>query len=261
MKIFLTSSPSGPLGVPNDGWLDEKNGFVEQLKKQWKPEMKGLIIAASPDQYERNDEMADFFGRAFYNSGVAVQGLLTPGKGKNTAVPYGCFDVWDYRCTDVIERERLQQYDVILLSGGHVPTEHAYFEEIRLRDLLKGYAGIVIGISAGTMNCADVVYVQPEEPGESMDPDFKRFIPGLGLTDINVLPHYQMVKDFYLDGKRLMEDITYPDSFGRRFIALEDGSYILIADDQTVLYGRSYRIADGKICLICDDGQSMILTE
>jgi len=246
MIICLTSSPSGPLGVPNDGWLDEKNGFVENLKKYWKPEMKGLIIAASPDQYERNDEMCDFFTRAFRNSGVPVS---------------GSFEVWDYRCVDRISQTWLQQYDVVMLSGGHVPTEHAYFQKIHLRELLEGYEGIILGVSAGTMNSAEVVYAQPEEPGESVDPDFKRFITGLGLTRINVLPHYQMIKDFYLDGKRLMEDITYPDSFGRRFIALEDGSYILIADGVSRLYGRAHLISDGKISLICEEGQSMIIEE
>lgn len=265
MVVFLTSSPSGPLGVANDGWLDERNGLVENLKRFWKPEMRGLIIASSPDRYERNDEMCDFFGRAFHNSGVPVAGT---GAARETdrqqdaalGPGYGCWDVWDHRKAGMTP-EMLKGYDVVMLSGGHVPTQHAYFEEIHLRELLAGYQGIVIGVSAGTMNSAKVVYVQPEEPGESVDPEFKRFIPGLGLTDINVLPHYQMVKDSVLDGKRLMEEITYPDSFGRRFAALEDGSYILIAHGKSHLYGRAYLIADGKISLICEDGRSMILTE
>ncbi len=274
MIVFLTSSPSGPLGVPNDGWLDEKNGFVDNLKRYWKPEMKGLIIASSPDRYERNDEMCDFFGRAFHNSGVPVAGLSgrwKEGAGDTSGCSpqnagacagdmYGRFDVWDYRTAEC-SREALMGYDVIVLSRGHVPTEHAYFQELHLRELLEGFPGIVIGISAGTMNSADVVYVQPEKPGESVDPGFKRFVKGLGLTAINVLPHYHMVRDCMLDGKRLMEEITYPDSMGRRFIALEDGSYILIADGQSRLYGRAHLIADGKIFLICDDGQSMMISE
>lgn len=33
------------------------------------------------------------------------------------------------------------------------------------------------------MNCADTVYAQPEEPGEAVDPDYQRFIPGLGADD------------------------------------------------------------------------------
>ena len=68
-----------------------------------------------------------------------------------------------------------------------------------------------MGISAGHMNCAEIVYAQPEMPGEAVDPDYRRFIPGLGLTKYNILPHYQAVKDDYVDGMRLFEDITFRD--------------------------------------------------
>ena len=55
MIVFLTSSPSGPLDVPNyDKLLDEKNGFVENLRQFWKEEMRGMIIAAAPDSFEGN---------------------------------------------------------------------------------------------------------------------------------------------------------------------------------------------------------------
>lgn len=39
-----------------------------------------------------------------------------------------------------------------------------------------------------------------------------------------ILPHYQDIKDDILDGKRLFEDITYPDSYDKEFYALTDGS-------------------------------------
>ena len=67
------------------------------------------------------------------------------------------------------------------------------------------------GISAGSMNMAQTVYAQPEEPGEGIDPDYVRFFPGLDLTEVNVLPHYQKVKNDTVDGLRLFEDITLPD--------------------------------------------------
>lgn len=41
-----------------------------------------------------------------------------------------------------------------------------------------------------------------------------------------------------LDGKRLFEDITYSDSYGREFYALEDGSYFLIENKTTTLLER-----------------------
>ena len=243
MIVFLTSSPSGPLDVPNyDKLLDEKNGFVENLRQFWKAEMKGLIIAAAPDAFEGNDEMRDFFEQAFQNGNI----------------PVTKFDLWDYRSHD-ISAEELNQYDIIMLGGGHVPTENHFFELIHLREKLQNYQGIILGVSAGTMNSAEVVYAQPELPGESVDPKYECYLRGLGLTPIQILPHYQMVKQFTLDGKRLFEDITYGDSYGKEFIALEDGSYIRIMNGETRLYGRAHKIADGVLTTICEEDQSILL--
>ena len=140
-----------------------------------------------------------------------------------------------------------------------MPTQKQFFDEIGLRDALTGWDGIVMGISAGSMNCAEVVYAQPEMPGEAVDPTYTRFIRGLGLTDINVLPHYQAVKDDYVDGLRLMEEITYPDSAGREFYAIVDGSYVLQTEDRKEIRGEAYRIADGQIRQVSGKGETLTL--
>jgi dipeptidase E len=62
-----------------------------------------------------------------------------------------------------------------------------------------------------------------------------------------ILPHYQMVKDYYLDGKRLYEDITYGDSYGQKFLVLTDGSYLMSEQGRESVWGESYVISDGKI--------------
>lgn len=242
MILFLTSSPSGPLDKPNyERKLDNSNFFLFNLKKYWKKDMKGLIICAFFDSYESNDEMRQFFYDAFHNSGL----------------PFTKLDLWDYRIKDI----DIHQYDFIMLAGGHVPTENKYFIEINLRNKMKDYQGIVMGVSAGSMNSADLVYVQPELEGESIDPNFNRFIQGLGLTNINVLPHYQMVKNYMLDNKRLFEDITYLDSINQNFYALNDGSYILIDNHGIHLYGEAYLIKDGIINQICEQNNIVELEE
>ena len=67
----------------------------------------------------------------------------------------------------------------------------------------------------------------------------------------NYLSIYQDLKDDILDGKRLFEDITYMDSCGREFYALPDGSYFLIENEETKLFGEAYRIADGAVRQVC----------
>lgn len=239
MVVFLTSSPTGPLdGSRKVDGLDKKNHFVDNLKKYWKEKSKCCIIAANPDNYEQNDEMCDFFREAFLKENFSIQ----------------CFHLIDRRYSH-FSQEDLYQYDVIILGGGHVPTQNNFFKDIQLKEKISGFEGIVIGISAGSMNSAHLVYCQPEEPGESIDPHFKRWIPGLNLTKINIIPHYQMVKDRYLDGVRLYEDITYKDSMNHQFIVLVDGSYVLIDNNETI-YGECYLISNEHIELICHENET-----
>ncbi|MCB7319690.1 Type 1 glutamine amidotransferase-like domain-containing protein [Lacrimispora sp. 210928-DFI.3.58] len=241
MILFLTSSPCSndlPEGLDIPCILNEANGFVELLSQCWKPDSQCLIVSSDPDNYEMNDEMAETFGAAFSFHGLTLSDLAV--------------------CDSRNEEDAsffVGSSDVIILAGGHVPTENAFFHRIHLKELLQDFPGIVIGISAGTMNCAGVVYAQPELEGESIDPDYERFLPGLGLTGINVLPHYQQVKDYYLDGKPLFESITYPDSFGRQFLALVDGSFVLECDGHAELYGEAYLIEDGQLSQICREGE------
>ena len=237
MLVFLTSSPSGPLdGSRKVDGLDHKNQFVENLKKYWKPDARNLMITATPFSYEQNDEMIHFFKEASTKAGLISS----------------AFDLWDARNKE-FSKEELHSYDVIWLGGGHVPTQNQFFREISLREKIKGFHGIIIGISAGTMNSADIVYAQPEHPGESVDPNYQRELEGLDLTKVNILPHYQMVKDYTLDGRRLYEDITYEDSFGKRFLVLLDGSYLMSQNGYETVWGEAYEIADGNLRKICED--------
>lgn len=238
MIAFLTSSPTGPLdGSRKIDGLDKKNHFVDNLKHYWKENSRCCIIAASPDAYAMNDEMCEFFENIFKKENFSMQ----------------CFNLIDRRYCD-FTREDLQQYDVIILGGGHVPTQNRFFKDIQLREKIEEFDGIIIGISAGSMNSANIVYCQPEENGEAIDPYFQRWISGLNITQTNIIPHYQMVKDRYLDGMRLYEDITYQDSMGHEFITLVDGSYLLI-DEKEYIYGECYLISDGYIQLICHDNE------
>ena len=56
-----------------------------------------------------------------------------------------------------------------------------------------------------------------------------------------------MVKDRMLDGMRLFEDITYPDSFRQPFLALCDGSYLLCEGGRETVFGEAYRIHNGVL--------------
>ena len=239
MILYMTSTPGGinrATGRPE--LLSNKNHFVDRLKGDWKPHSRCVLIASEPDDTKFNSAMAKPYLECFNRSGLSMDSI----------------DVLDRREPKTVEI--LDRFDVVILAGGHVPTENAWFHQIRLREHLQHFRGIVIGISAGTMNCAEVVYAQPEEEGEAVNPHYQRFLEGLGLTKTKVIPHYNQTIDAVLDGKRLFQDITFPDSMGESFYCLTDGAYIR-KDTKTkkeVLYGEAYLISDGEIGMISKTG-------
>ena len=68
-----------------------------------------------------------------------------------------------------------------------------------------------------------------------------------------------MVKDNVIDGLRLFEDVTFADSHGHTFDVLADGSYILEEDGRATLYGEAWRIRDGRMEKVCEDGRQLSL--
>ena len=241
MTAILTSSPC-IYGAPR-AIVNPENSFADNLRRCLPDQIRCLFITSAPDDYGFTDRVAWEMRDCFEEAGFAITELsILDRRNQNDAQML----IW--------------KSDFIILAGGHVPTQNAFFQDIRLRDLLQNYQGVILGISAGTMNAADRVYIQPEEPGESV-PEFPRFAEGLGITKFNVLPHYQMVKDNYLDGRRLFEDITYADSWGECFYVFVDGTYLLIEDGRTALYGEAYRLADGKMEQISELGDVLVLEE
>lgn len=239
MVYFLTSSPF----QPDSPALNPANGFVDHLMACLPRPCRGLFICSDPDLPSLTDRFGGDMRAALETAGLAQQD----------------WTVLDRR--NQADAARLVAASgLIVLAGGHVPTQNRFFQEIRLRKLLAGFDGVLIGISAGSMNSADTVYAQPEREGEAISPAYRRFLPGLGLTNAMLLPHYQQVKNNVVDGLRAFEDIAYPDSMGRVFYAIPDGSYLLGRGGTEALYGEAYRIADGQIRRVCEYGGIYPLT-
>ena len=112
MIAFLTSTLGDfymmdEMEVP----LERKNGFIENLREYWRDGAKGLFISADPEDFRGNDRMRDEFFRAFADSGL----------------PFEILEICDNRNPNV---EDIAKFDVVILGGGHVPTENKFFEKI-----------------------------------------------------------------------------------------------------------------------------------
>lgn len=244
MKAMLTSSLGGSSkvnGVRVPSVLIQRNGLLDSLHAIWTPNARVLLICADPHDDKKNDDVCACLAKSLPMSGLSISSI----------------DKCDGRNPNAVDA--LDSIDALILAGGHVPTQNRFMKQLRLRERLRDYHGIVVAWSAGSMNCADNVYAGPEFEGEAIDPLYERWMPGLGLTDINIFPHFQSLRDEYLDGMRLIEDITYADSVGHAFLALNDGSYVLLDDGKATVYGEAYQIKDRQQWKICSEGASVAL--
>jgi dipeptidase E len=238
MICFLTSR----MDDPETGELNPANHFIDALRSRFPNPCRALDLCSDPEDWEKMDFYAAFTRKMLEKAGFVFERFLTlDGRNEDHAA------------------KLVRESNLMILSGGHVPTQNRFFEKIRLRDLLKSCEGVVLGISAGSMNSADEVYAQPEEEGEAVDPAYRRFLPGLGLTKTNLLPHYQENKDDVLDGRRIYADIACPDSMGRTFYAIPDGSYLLIDAGKEELRGEAYMVRDGVLRQISSRGEVISL--
>jgi len=242
MILFVTSSPF--IDGAERAILSDANGFIDRIRGALPQNPRVVFVCSDPLDHSGTCEFAAITTAAFAEVGIHFAGYQVLD-GSSASNAYGM----------------ITHCDFVVLCGGHVPTQNAFFRKIRLRHILQKFQGVVLGISAGSMNMAEEVYVQPEEDGESIDPGFRRFAPGLALTCVNICPHYQKVKDRLLDGKRLFEDITYADSFGKTFYALPDNTYFYQDEDGLLLCGKAWRIRNGILELLTLDEEVLDMTE
>ena len=99
------------------------------------------------------------------------------------------------------------------------------------------------------MNAAELVYAQPEEAGEAISKDYQRFLAGLGITQVQLIPHYQETKHHILDGLRVSKIL--PIQIVMVAVLCHcDGSFLYGNGTVETIYGEAYRIKNGALSQI-----------
>ena len=242
MTLYLTGSPTR-FGEPA---FTEDNGFLAEVKASLAAvtgpgrSPRVLLVSAAPDDKGFSASVKKGMSDCIHASGIKTSAIVMLDRHNAAQAP-----------------ELVRQADWVVLCGGHVPTQNKFIHEIGLRELLQGYKGVVMGCSAGSMNCAGEVYSHPENPGEAVDPHYQRWLKGLGLTDIQLVPHLEQVRYAQVDGLRLFEDIAFPDSWGHRFYTFPDGGYVIQKEGKPAeLRGEAFEITRGAMRRVSEENKS-----
>lgn len=129
--------------------------------------------------------------------------------------------------------DELNDYDVIFLMGGNPIKQIEIINKINLKNLINK-AKVVIGVSAGAINLSNeaIYYNDYSEKIEIYD--------GIGLTDINVYPHFDINNKEFLEEVKMVSKI-------KALIALPNESFIKLDDEQIEYCGDCYKVANDNI--------------
>lgn len=242
-KLIFTSNTKhyhkeNDIKVANE--IDNTNGIVDQIKSMLERQHTILFIAASPDDYEMVEDYSKLIFDGFKFSGFDFENHL----------------ILDRRTAD-LTKKYIESADLIFLSGGDTFVENTFFKDIKLKELLENYQGVIVGQSAGSINLASNVYNSPEDGNET---DIKTiYFDGLGLSDINIEPHFELYTEMFDENKLYQRRHILNESNTRTIYALCDGAHIIETDRETIIYGESYIIKDEKITPLCKDRESFII--
>ena len=141
--------------------------------------------------------------------------------------------VVDGRMTAKEAQDAVAKADAVWLSGGDTPTQFNYLREYGLCNVIKSHDGVIIGMSAGSINlaCTAICTV-------SCGHDRQEIYSALGCVDISVEPHF--VRSAVSDEVTELSDkyVIY---------GLCDDSVIVCTDGKTEYFGEIYRLSRGNI--------------
>ena len=242
MTLFLTGSPTRfgePTFTRDNGFLAEVQAALAQVTG---PDRlpRVLLVSAAPDDEGFTASVKKGMSDCIHASGIRTASITMLDRHNAAQTP-----------------ELVKKADWIVLCGGHVPTQNKFLHEIGLKQLIQDFPGVVMGCSAGSMNCADMVYSHPELPGEAVDPHYQRWLKGLGLTHIQLVPHMEQVRYAQVDGLRLFEDVAFPDSWNHRFYTFRDGGYVIQKPGKRPeLRGEAFEITRGAMHRVSEENKS-----
>lgn len=205
--------------------ISKEQGFNkvqrERLKKDIKNNDTIVFIATTFDDYEKND--------LYYNNLIK--------HFKNIDITFNKAYLIDNRVDKDLAKDYILKSNIIFLMGGDAKKQIDSVKEYDLFEILKSKEGIILGVSAGSMNQSSRV-VYKNDYNNYVIEDYE----GLGYIDINIYPHLDFNNIDYL--KEVFEVSNYTKT-----VALPNDSFIRIENNNIDFVGEYYTIQNSKITM------------
>ena len=200
-------------GFPDRRFTDE---IARRLEKELPVRKCVVFITACPADYQQNDEDSAGMHGMFVEYGIGFER----------------FCVVDARMDPADAQEWAREANCFFLMGGGVCAEQLQLMRDKgIYDIVRNGPGMVLGVSAGSMNMGKTTV----DIWESLEP-----YEGLGFADITMIGHFD-----YNDTERLRLESEV--SMERPVCAMEDESAIFIRNGKVDIIGTIHKIEKGNI--------------
>lgn len=198
------------------------NGFGKEIAKLFQRKIVqrnsfAFIASEFEKMHDRTDKYFHFFYQMFEDVGIHFK--------ESYAV--------DARLSAEEAQKIVETADVVWLSGGDTPTEFHYLQKYGLDKVIKQHCGVIIGMSAGSINLADTAICT-----QSCGHDEQMIYPGLGCVHLSVEPHFVRNEVSHEVLELSHQYVIY---------GLRDESVIVCENGHTDFYGEIYKIEGGTI--------------
>ena len=196
---------------------DFPNGFTDDfsslLKTYIKTGMNFVFIASEFENiYEITDWYCNHFLKMFSDCGIT----------------FGSVDVIDSRMPKETAQDTVRNADVLWLAGGDTPTQFAYLESYGLIPYIREQKGVIIGMSAGSINMAKTAVCTLTCKHDKLE-----IYEALRLVEFSVEPHFD--KDNITDELLVLSE-KYP------LYGICDNGAIVCTEDNTLYIGDVFLI-------------------
>ena len=197
------------------------NEIACELKKLLYNRDSLVFISAWPEKFKQNDEDSAGMHNMFVSKNMSFEK----------------FSVIDERTDEKIAQKEIENASCLFLMGGNATAQMDMIRRKGIFESIKVFQGVILGVSAGSMNMGNPVV----DIYESMVP-----YEGLGFCDITVKAHYP------LNDKNL-KNATEKISMQMPVTLMKDESAIFIVGDEVKLIGEMFLMYKGVMRTISKD--------
>ncbi len=209
--------------------VDKVNGFTKEqsidLKRDVVNDCIITFIASTFNDVDKTETYVKGTMKHFVNIGIRFSAyhVIT-----NDVTPYDA-------------RNLINKSDVIFLMGGDPKAQMKSINEYDLRDVIRDFKGVIIGVSAGAMNLGSRVAYYDENASSNMKYEKNDLVDYMGicLDDKVIYPHF----DF--DNFSMLREV-FKISEVTKITVLPNKSYIKIENNKSEVVLDSYVFEDGN---------------